>query len=76
MPMTKPLITSRTSDIPEIIDDCGIIVKPGSPHELGNAVFRQPRVCKSFGSRGFERDALNFAALIQFKKDLLIMLKR
>jgi len=38
MAMAKPIVTSRISDIPEIVNGCGIVVTPGSVSELSGAI--------------------------------------
>ena len=38
MALARPIISTRVSDIPEILKDCGIIVEPESPEELSTAI--------------------------------------
>ena len=38
MSMAKPIIATRISDIPEVLDDCGYLVNPGKPIELAEAI--------------------------------------
>jgi glycosyltransferase involved in cell wall biosynthesis len=38
MAMQKPTITTKVSDLPEILGDCGWLVEPGQPYELANAI--------------------------------------
>jgi glycosyltransferase involved in cell wall biosynthesis len=38
MSMARPIISTRVSDIPDILDDCGIIVDPQSPEKLSKAI--------------------------------------
>jgi glycosyltransferase involved in cell wall biosynthesis len=38
MSMAKTIISTRVSDIPEILNDCGIVVDPDSPEELCEAI--------------------------------------
>jgi glycosyltransferase involved in cell wall biosynthesis len=38
MSMAKPVISTEVSDIPDILEGCGIIVKPDSPEELRKAI--------------------------------------
>jgi glycosyltransferase involved in cell wall biosynthesis len=38
MAMGKPIIATRVSDMPEILDGCGLVVDPGDVHALSDAV--------------------------------------
>jgi len=38
MAMAKPIIATNVSDIPQILDNCGIIVEPGDIYELANRI--------------------------------------
>ncbi len=38
MAMARPVISTRVADIPLILDDCGIIIRPDSPDELSRAI--------------------------------------
>ncbi|MHC4131895.1 MAG: glycosyltransferase family 4 protein [Planctomycetota bacterium] len=38
MSMAKPIIASRTCDLPDILNDCGWLVEPGNPDELAHAI--------------------------------------
>lgn len=38
MAMAKPIIATDVSDLPEILDGCGMIVPPDSPRELANSL--------------------------------------
>jgi glycosyltransferase involved in cell wall biosynthesis len=38
MSMAKPIVSTAVSDIPDILDGCGIIVKPDSPEELSRGI--------------------------------------
>lgn len=38
MSMAKPVVSTEVSDIPEILNGCGIIVKPDSPEELRRGI--------------------------------------
>lgn len=40
MAMAKPVIASRVSDLPEVLDGCGLIVEPGSSAALAAALTR------------------------------------
>ena len=38
MAMAKPILATRVSDIPEVLDDCGYLVDPDEPSKLAEAV--------------------------------------
>jgi glycosyltransferase involved in cell wall biosynthesis len=38
MSMAKPIIATRVSDIPEVLDGCGYLVDPNSPSQLVNTI--------------------------------------
>ncbi len=38
MSMARPIISTRVSDIPEILDGCGLIVAPESPEAISSAI--------------------------------------
>ncbi|MFQ5449551.1 MAG: glycosyltransferase family 4 protein [Nitrospinaceae bacterium] len=38
MAMAKPIISTRVSDIPEVLDDCGYLVEPGNVKQLASAI--------------------------------------
>jgi len=54
MSMAKPIISTRVSDLPEILDGCGWIVEPEEPEELAQAiryVFDHPEESEEKGWR-------------------------
>ena len=38
MSMAKPIIATRVSDIPEVLDNCGYLVDPNKPSQLADAI--------------------------------------
>lgn len=38
MAMAKPIVSTEVSDIPEILDGCGMVVRPDSPEDLSRAI--------------------------------------
>jgi len=38
MAMAKPIVTTRVSDIPEILGDCGYLTEPNEPSQLADAI--------------------------------------
>ena len=36
--MAKPIIATRVSDIPEVLDNCGYLINPGEPTTLANTI--------------------------------------
>ncbi|MBI5098985.1 MAG: glycosyltransferase family 4 protein [Nitrospirae bacterium] len=58
MSMSRPIISTRVSNIPEILADCGIIVNPESPDELSSAikwVIENPEKASQMGRKARER---------------------
>ena len=45
MAMAKPIVSTRISDIPDVLGDCGYLVEPGNVQQLAEAmnhVFNHP----------------------------------
>jgi glycosyltransferase involved in cell wall biosynthesis len=40
MAMAKPIVATQVSDLPEILEGCGVIVPPGNPPALAQAITR------------------------------------
>jgi len=40
MAMAKPIVATRMSDLPEILDNCGLLVEPGDIAQLAAAIER------------------------------------
>jgi glycosyltransferase involved in cell wall biosynthesis len=58
MAMAKPIITTRVSDIPEVLGENGYLVEPGNPEELGRTlqyVLDHPEEARKRGLRARER---------------------
>jgi glycosyltransferase involved in cell wall biosynthesis len=58
MSMARPIISTRVSNIPDILADCGIIINPESPDELSSAikqVIENPEKASQMGRRARER---------------------
>lgn len=58
MSMAKPIIATNVSDIPQILDNCGIIVEPEDVYDLSNKidwVFSHPTESEEMGKRARER---------------------
>jgi glycosyltransferase involved in cell wall biosynthesis len=54
MAMGKPIISTRISDMPEILRDCGFVVEPGDPKDLAQKihyVLENPLVAKKIGEK-------------------------
>ena len=63
MAQGKPIIATRVSDIPEILNDCGIIVEPGNVTELQKAIeylVEHPQERKSLGKKAVKRCELYY----------------
>jgi len=58
MAMAKPIISTRVSDIPEVLGDCGYLVEPGNVDGLARAidhVLHHPEEARQKGHRARER---------------------
>lgn len=58
MAMEKPIIASAVSDIPEVLEGCGILTPPGDHEALGRALERlmdDPALGRSLGKRARRR---------------------
>jgi len=58
MAMGRPVISTSVSDIPEILDGCGIIVPPGSPEAIRDAlvwIIANPDEARLLGIKARER---------------------
>ena len=58
MAMAKPIISTNVSDIPLILDDCGVIIEPGDIHELKDKIMwllENPGLAESLGKKARER---------------------
>jgi glycosyltransferase involved in cell wall biosynthesis len=38
MAMAKPIVSTRVSDVPEVLEGCGWVVEPGNPEQLAHAI--------------------------------------
>lgn len=58
MAMAKPIVSTRVSDIPEVLGDCGYLVEPGDVQQLAEAVdhiFDHPEEALAKGIKARER---------------------
>jgi len=58
MAMAKPTVSTRVSDIPEVLDDCGYLVDPGNVSQLAQAldhVFKHPEEARRKAQQARER---------------------
>jgi len=58
MAMARPVIATRVSDLPEVLEGCGVIVEPNSIVELAQAIARlmaNPEERARLGSRARQR---------------------
>jgi len=58
MAMAKPIISTNISDMPEILDGCGIIVEPGNVDELAESIsylIENPEIAMEFGQKAREK---------------------
>ena len=66
MSMAKPIISTRVSDIPCILEGCGIIVEPGSPMEVKEAIqwiLTNPVQAKEMGLRARDKCIKQYSML-------------
>ena len=58
MSMAKPIIATRVSDIPEVLEDCGYLVDPSEPSQLADGIqyiLSHPSEAKAKGYAARER---------------------
>jgi glycosyltransferase involved in cell wall biosynthesis len=58
MAMAKPIVSTRVSDIPEVLGDCGYLVEPGDVQKLADAIdhiFNHPEEALLKGKKARER---------------------
>ena len=58
MSMAKPIIATRVSDMPEVLEDCGYLVDPSEPSQLADGIqyiLRHPSEAKAKGYAARER---------------------
>jgi glycosyltransferase involved in cell wall biosynthesis len=58
MALARPIVSTRVSMIPEVLDGCGLVVEPGSPVELARAIGRlldDPAQARALGARARAR---------------------
>jgi len=58
MALARPIVSTRVSMIPEILDGCGLLVSPGEPQELARAIaylLDHPEEARAMGGRARER---------------------
>jgi len=58
MAMAKPIISTKISDMPEILKDCGFIVEPDRPKDLMekiDLILRNPKEAKEVGRKARKR---------------------
>lgn len=58
MAMAKPIVSTRISDIPDVLGDCGYLVEPGNVQQLAEAmnhVFNHPEEALRKGKKARER---------------------
>jgi len=54
MAMAKPIISTAMSDLPEILNDCGIIIEPGNIKELAEKIkyiLKNPHISHIMGKK-------------------------
>lgn len=71
MAMAKPIISTRVSDIPEVLEDCGIIVSPGNVQEISNAVkwlINNPEKASTMGLKAREKCIKHYSLQILKEK--------
>jgi len=64
MAMAKPVIATNVSDLPYILEGCGIIVPPESPEEIKNAILellKAPSLALSIGEKARKKCIENYS---------------
>lgn len=64
MAMAKPILATRVSDLPSILDGCGMIVEPEDHHDMAEKIawtFENPAEAAEMGSRARERCIRDFS---------------
>lgn len=54
MAMAKPIVATAVSDLPEILDGCGVIIEPGDIEALARKIryiLSNPGVCRTMGEK-------------------------
>lgn len=72
MAMAKPIISTKVSDIPEILQGCGIIVNPESPIEIRDAILwilKNPEKAHLMGLKAREK-CIKYYSLQSIKEKL------
>jgi glycosyltransferase involved in cell wall biosynthesis len=77
MAMAKPVIATPMSDLPEVLDGCGIIVDPDSPRAIANAIedlHVNPEKGKALGRAARRRcvERYSYKALAPKMKDIAL----
>ena len=58
MAMAKPIISTKMSDIPEVLKDCGFVTEPGNPGDLAekiNYILAHPDEAAEIGQKAREK---------------------
>jgi len=77
MSMGKTIISTDVSDIPEILNGCGLVIKPDDVDELCNAikyVFNNPEIAVKYGEKARKR-CIDYYSLDVAKKILIGLFK-
>ena len=64
MAMAKPIVASAISDLPSVLEGCGLLVPPGEPEPLAQAIARllhDPRLAAELGQRARQRCLAEFS---------------
>ena len=64
MAMAKPIIASRVSDLPEVLDGCGCIVEPGNVAQLADRIrhlLQHPEEARALGRAARDRCLRNYS---------------
>jgi len=78
MSMGRTIISTYVSDIPKILNGCGLVIKPGDIYELCNAikyVFNNPELAAKYGEKARQR-CIDYYSLDVAKKILIGLLKK
>ena len=78
MAMAKPIVSTRVSDIPDVLGDSGYLVEPGNVQQLAeaiNQVFNHPEEALKKGKKARERCVARYDIKVM-EKQLLELVEK
>ena len=71
MAMAKPIVATEVYEIPEILNNCGFIVKPEDPEQLARTiqyVATHPKEAKEMGAKAREKCERDYSMSLMEEK--------